>query len=134
MDDVDAGDLQGLRLFTAGTLVLVASAAIARLAPVYAAANGKISSTLVDGGFLIGIALEAAGADGDEIEVLPSALAALVPQTIAAITAVAPNAGALNSGDAGTDTVIGSVRTQVNALIADLTAIRTAAISSKLFG
>ncbi len=38
---------------------------------------------------------------------------------LAAATYVAPNAGALNTGDAGSDTVIGSVRTQLIALAAD---------------
>jgi hypothetical protein len=38
---------------------------------------------------------------------------------LGAPTYAAPNAGALNSGDAGTDTVIGSLRTQLIALAAD---------------
>lgn len=41
---------------------------------------------------------------------------------IAAPTYAAPNAGAVNSGDAGTDTVITSLRTQLIALAADVAA------------
>lgn len=38
---------------------------------------------------------------------------------LGAATYAAPNAGALNTGDAGSDTVIASVRTQLIALAAD---------------
>lgn len=131
--EVDAGALQGIRLPSGGTLALTASGAIDFLAPVYTAANGKVSATAADGSHCVGLALEAAGANGDIIMVLPSALAAFVAQTIAAATAAAPNAGAVNSGDATTDTVITSIRTQVNALIADNAAVRAALVASKLF-
>lgn len=43
----------------------------------------------------------------------------------AAATYAAPNAGAANSGDATTDTVIGSLRTQLIALAADVALGRT---------
>lgn len=131
MDDTDAGEPQGIRLFSAGTTPMVAAAAITRLAPVYTAASGKITSTPVEGCKLVGIALEAAGADGDEIEVLPAIQPALVVQALAALTYAAPNAGAANSGDATTDTVITSIRTQLIALAADVAALRTSLIDSK---
>ena len=54
-----------------GTEKMVAAAAISENAKVYGAASGKISSTQATGAFLRGIALEAASADGDVIEVLP---------------------------------------------------------------
>jgi hypothetical protein len=44
---------------------------------------------------------------------------------VAAATYAAPNAGAVNSGDAGTDTVITSLRTQLIAPAADVADIRT---------
>jgi hypothetical protein len=50
-----------------GTFIMVASGAITQYASVYAAANGKVASS---GNIFIGIALDAATADGDEIEVL----------------------------------------------------------------
>jgi hypothetical protein len=59
-----------------GTQPFVASAAITKGVSVYTAANGKISSTAATGALLIGIALEAATADGDVIEVLRDTSAA----------------------------------------------------------
>jgi hypothetical protein len=62
-------DIRAVRLRTAqGTTKMVASEAISAGASVYAAASGKIAAT---GTVYEGIALEAAGADGDVIEVLP---------------------------------------------------------------
>lgn len=49
-----------------GTQVCVASEAIAEGADIYAAADGKVSDTV--SGIIIGRALEAAAADGDQIE------------------------------------------------------------------
>ena len=64
-----AGDLRSVRMRNAqGTVKMVASAAIAAEAAVYGAAGGKIDDTT--SGAAIGIALEAATADGDIIEVL----------------------------------------------------------------
>lgn len=131
--EVDAGALQGIRLPSAGTLALTASGVIDFLAPVYTAAGGKVSATAADGSHCVGLALEAAGANNDIISVLPSALAALVAQTIAAMTYAAPTATALNTGDATSDAVITSMRTQLIALAADVTAIRAALVASKLF-
>lgn len=64
-----SGDTSGsVRLRTApGTCLMVASEAITSGEPVYAAASGKIAST---GTILIGLAMEAATANGDVIEVL----------------------------------------------------------------
>lgn len=56
-----------------GTLCHVAAGAIAKYAPVYAAANGKIASS---GTVQIGIAMEAAGAAGDVISVLAAGIVA----------------------------------------------------------
>lgn len=123
-EECDAGALQGLRLFSAGVTPMTAAGAIARLAPVYAAASGKVSATAVDGGRLIGIALEAAGADGDLIQVLPQALAALIAQTVAAATYVAPAGGA---------TVDAEARAALAQLAADVAAIRAALVASTIF-
>lgn len=132
MGEVDAGEMQGIRFPSAGNLVLTASKAIARLAPVYTAASGKITDTPVEGCKLVGIAMEAAGANNDRIQVLPAAMFGHVVQALAALTYAAPNNGALNTGDATSDTVIGSIRTQLIALAADVAALRTSFIDSKL--
>jgi hypothetical protein len=63
-----AGDLGQVRLRTAnGTAKMVALTAITAGNAVYAAAGGKVAAT---GTVFVGTALEAAGADGDVIEVL----------------------------------------------------------------
>jgi hypothetical protein len=54
-----------------GTMPMIANGAISANAMVYGAASGKISSTQGTGAFLEGVALEAAAADGDIIEVMP---------------------------------------------------------------
>ena len=51
-----------------GSIKMVANGAITQYSDVYAAADGKISTTL--GGNYIGVALNASGADGDLIEVI----------------------------------------------------------------
>lgn len=64
-----ATDIVTLKAISApGTVKMVASGVIAIGATVYAAAAGKIADT---GTIVEGIALEAAGADGDAIEVVP---------------------------------------------------------------
>lgn len=60
----------------AGTRKMVASEAITLGSPVYAAASGKVGAT---GTVMEGIALEAAGADGDVIEVLMVAMPGVSP-------------------------------------------------------
>lgn len=63
------GDLLSVRLRSAqGTQKMVAAGAVTAGARVYAAASGKIDDTVSTE--LVGIALEAAAADGDVIEVL----------------------------------------------------------------
>jgi hypothetical protein len=52
-----------------GSFRVVAAGAINRGASVYAAANGKVAAT---GTVLLGTAVTAAAADGDELEVLPA--------------------------------------------------------------
>lgn len=64
------GDRLGVRLFSAtGTQKMIASAAITAGANVFAAASGKVASS---GTVPVGIALEAATADNDVIEVMHS--------------------------------------------------------------
>lgn len=64
-----SGDVRAVHLRNSGgTTKMVAAAAITAGAAVYGAASGKISST--SSGTAIGIAMEAAGADNDIIEVL----------------------------------------------------------------
>ena len=71
----DSGDNVAVRLLSeAGTIELTAAGVIAADAVVYAAAAGKVSAISTAGGIYkkIGIAIEAATADGDIIEILPS--------------------------------------------------------------
>lgn len=68
-----SGDVVGVQLLNrGGTVEIIASEAVAIAEVVYAAADGKISGlSAVAGDYRrIGIALEAATADGDAIEVL----------------------------------------------------------------
>lgn len=85
-----AGDEVGtVRLRTAsGTQLMVASGAISANAAVYAAASGKVAGS---GTILIGIALEAATADGDIIEVLPGPNTDISAVNIQTLTAAADN-------------------------------------------
>jgi hypothetical protein len=70
-DNAAAGEIVALRLFSdSGTFLMTASAAITANAVVYGSASGKISSTV--SGTAIGIAREAATADGNIIEVQPT--------------------------------------------------------------
>lgn len=68
MDDVDAGEAQGIALD--GVQELTAAGAFARGAVVYPAASGKVDDALVTGGRPYGVALAAAAADGDIVRVL----------------------------------------------------------------
>lgn len=52
-----------------GTIIAIASKAIAKGATVYTAASGKVSDTQATGAFIRGVALTAATADGDHIEI-----------------------------------------------------------------
>lgn len=66
-----AGDVIPVRLRTAqGTCKMIAIEALAQMAPVYTETDGKVQDTAQATSFLIGVALEAATADGDIIEVL----------------------------------------------------------------
>lgn len=66
------GDVRAVRLLsTQGTHLAVAAGAVSAGAKVYGAAGGKVDDTQGTGAFLRGIALEAATADGDVIEILP---------------------------------------------------------------
>lgn len=98
-----SGEVVGVRLLPGeGTFKMMASAAITSGAYVYQAANGKID----DAGFIpVGIALEAASADGDLIEVLP---ARLVPQYVATVAAAGSAQGDAAALTGGINTVSGA--------------------------
>ena len=71
---VSAGDTVSVKLINSqGTFEIEAAGAIDLGDPVYAAASGKVQALPADAGDYqrIGIAVEAATADGDIIEVLP---------------------------------------------------------------
>lgn len=69
-----AGETISVKLRTgAGTHKMVAIEPLAVGATVYTEANGKVQDTAASTSFQVGIALEAAGADGDIIEVLYNA-------------------------------------------------------------
>jgi len=66
-----SGDVVAVALHSKqGTCKVVAAAAIAQDAIVYSAAAGKVSVS-ASTAFPLGIAIEAAGADGDVIEIMP---------------------------------------------------------------
>lgn len=70
MDRAVSGDPVSVKLRSgAGTCKAIAAAAITRGASVFSAAAGKVSVSAT-GAFNLGIALEAATADGDIIEIL----------------------------------------------------------------
>src|ERR1700742_4406776 len=99
-------EVGAVRLPTAeGTQKMVASGAITALTNVYAAASGKIASS---GSVKVGVALEAAGADGDVIEVLPIVdLGGLLYNQVAAGTALT---------NSTTETLLGSFTIPANTL------------------
>jgi hypothetical protein len=101
----DTGDTIGVKLLNfPGTFEMTAAGVIAAGAAVYRAAAGKISAT-VDPVGKIGIALEAATADNDIIEVLPligaAATAVEAVKTIAASGAITPGSVTYIDGTAG---------------------------------
>lgn len=68
-----AGDVIAVALYAkAGTMKMVAVEALAAGAVVYGEAAGKVQDTAAATAYPIGIALEAATADGDVIEVMPA--------------------------------------------------------------
>ena len=86
-------DVRSVRLRTAsGTRKMVASEAISAGNPVYAAASGKIAA---DGSVMEGIALEAASADNDIIEVM-TATGGVSGGILAAAQQALSGAGAIN--------------------------------------
>ena len=60
-----------VRLFSAGTTLVVAGAAITKDAKVYQATGGKVTGSSAGSARLLGTALEAATADGDVIAIVP---------------------------------------------------------------
>ena len=135
MDTVDIAELIGCRLPADGIQELTAVVAISFRDLVYTAAGGKITNVAVDGSFLVGMALEASAADGDVIAVLPlgGSSGGFLVQDLPAVTTTTVNAGTANSGDATTDTVIDSIRTQLIALQVDVAGMRAAMVASGLF-
>jgi len=70
-DKVASGAFVGVRLLGGGeSQIMIGSKAIAAGARVFTTANGKVTDTAVNNSFLVGRALTACGADGDEFEVL----------------------------------------------------------------
>lgn len=69
MESRESGKLIPVRFLSAGTIPAVASEAIAVGDLVYKAAAGKVGKTNTN--LLVGIAMEAASADGDFIQVKP---------------------------------------------------------------
>lgn len=109
-----------VRLRTAqGTRKMVASVAITKGNPVYAAAGGKIAAT---GSVFVGTALEAAGADNDVIEVLPGPNTDVAASTFAGSAKVARvrvSAAQINAGHTVLPAIAGyKYRMQDMALIA----------------
>lgn len=67
-----AGDNVTVALYSkCGSMKMVAIEALAAGALVYSEANGKVQDTAAATSYLVGVALEAATADGDVIEVMP---------------------------------------------------------------
>lgn len=90
---IAADDLAAVRLLTAsGTCMVVAAGAVSQGAALYTAASGKVNDVYVEGCYFIGYALEAAGADGDVIEMLR--VPAQVPMKAGSYTAIAADATA----------------------------------------
>lgn len=73
MDEPASGDSCAVALLAAvaGTVKMVAAAAITPGNKVYTAANGKVTGTYAAGAFCVGQAVNAAAADGDIVEVAP---------------------------------------------------------------
>lgn len=67
-----SGDVIGIAFANKqGTHKAIAAGAIAAGAKVYGAADGEINDVQATGSFLRGVAMEAAGADQDVIEIMP---------------------------------------------------------------
>jgi len=74
-----SGDAVSVALWSkAGTMKVVAAAAISKDAICFSAASGKVSTT-ASTGYKLGIAMEASGADNDIIEMLPLVGDTVVP-------------------------------------------------------
>lgn len=70
-DCVDGDSVAVVLRGAQGTVTAIAAEAIAVGATVYTAASGKVADTAASTSYPRGIALEAAAADGDYIEILP---------------------------------------------------------------
>jgi hypothetical protein len=67
-----SGDIRSVRLLSAkGTIKCIASGAFSQGAVLYGRASGKVDDISTTSAIRIGIALEAATATGDVVEVLP---------------------------------------------------------------
>jgi hypothetical protein len=97
------GDLRRVRLASSdGTVKMVAAASFSAGAVLYAAANGKVTGAV--GGVVVGVALEAATADNDIIEVFRTTL-----NLVEAAAIADPSGGA--TVDSQARTAIGSILT-----------------------
>ena len=66
-----SGDIIDVQMVSApGTVKMIAIEALAVAAPVYTETSGKVQDTAQATSYLVGIALNAAAADGDIVEVL----------------------------------------------------------------
>jgi len=113
------GDNVAVRLLSeAGTLEVTASGVISLDADVFAAADGKVSALPTAAGeyTLVGIAMEAATADGDIIEILPKGIG----ETSVVNVALTTTAPAITPGSVVT---IDSGSNAVDATLADDTVI-----------
>ena len=70
-DEAAVGEAVAIEMCYGRTVQAVASAAIAADVDVYTAAGGKLSATGGAGKYLMGRSTTAAGADGDEFELVP---------------------------------------------------------------
>ncbi len=113
------GDMITVRLPSAGTAKVTASVAITKGDKLYTAAAGKVTNVLATGRF-VGVAMEAAAADGIVFEMLPSAdvAAAFDVVDLAAQTSVA-----VATTPATVTTPYGYSQAQADAIVANLNAV-----------
>jgi len=120
-------DYVPVRLWTAqGTRKMVAAGAVTQFANVYAAASGKVDDT--NSGHYLGIALQAATADDDIIEVLPL--------TGGSLTRVGNTAGVGITGTAASFvTSVETVGTMVKtSILIDLTGLNSGGTANDIIG
>jgi hypothetical protein len=121
-----ANEYHPVRLWTAqGTRKMVAAGAISREAVVYAAASGKIDDTVT--GVPIGIALEAATAADDVIEILPLGLLNEQPGNTAGV-------GITGSAAVWKSTVVNQGGIIKTTMLIDLTGLNSGGTADDIIG